>query len=101
MELLFVVLGGLSLGFVARYALPNRSTNGVLLVPAIGAAFAAALWVALTWAGLQWDAGLIWWITLGATAAVCAATAVLLGRARERQDAERLAALTRARARAR
>ncbi len=97
MELLFVTLGGLILGFLARYALPHRPTSGVLLVPAIGAAFAAALWVALTWAGLKWDAGVIWWITLGATAAVCAATALLLGRARDRHDTERLASLTRRR----
>ncbi len=98
MELLFVTLGGLILGFLARYTLPHRSTNGVLLVPALGAAFSAALWVALTWAGLKWDAGLIWWITLVATAAVCAVAAVLLGRVRQRQDADRLATLTRARA---
>jgi quaternary ammonium compound-resistance protein SugE len=97
MELLFVTLGGLILGFLARYALPHRSTSGVLLVPAIGAAFSAALWVALTWAGLAWDAGVIWWVTLAATAAVCAATAILLGRARERHDVERLATLTRRR----
>jgi quaternary ammonium compound-resistance protein SugE len=96
-ELLFVVLGGTILGFVARYTLPRRTTNGVLLVPAIGAAFSAVLWVALTWAGLKWDAGVIWWVTLGATAVVCAASALLLGRARERHDTERLAALMRAR----
>ena len=97
MELFFVVLGGLILGFIARYTLPHRSTNGVLLLPAIGAAFSAALWVVLTWAGLKWDAGVIWWVTLLATAAACAAAALLLGRARERHDAERLASLTRAR----
>lgn len=97
MELLFVILGGLILGFVAHYALPHRATNGVLLVPAIGAAFSAGLWVALTWAGLKWDAGLIWWITLGVTGVVCFAAAVLLGRARRRHDAERLTSLSRAR----
>ena len=97
MELFFVVLGGLILGFLARYTLPRRSTHGVLLVPAIGAAFSAVLWVTLTWGGLAWDAGVIWWVTLGATAVVCAASALLLGRARERHDAERLAALSRAR----
>ncbi len=97
MELFFVTLGGLILGFLARYTLPHRSTNGVLLVPALGAAFSAVLWVALTWAGLKWDAGLIWWITLGATAVVCAAAAVLLSRVRRRRDTDRLTALSRAR----
>ncbi|BDZ44564.1 hypothetical protein [Naasia aerilata] len=93
MELLFVVLGGILLGLIARYSLPHRSTSGVLLLPALGAAVSALIWVALTWAGLKWDAGLIWWITLLATALVCGAAALRLGRSRERADAARLSAL--------
>ena len=97
MELLFVCLGGVILGFLARYTLPHRNTTGVLLIPSIGAAVSAILWVALTWAGLPWDGGAIWWITLMATALVCAAAAVLIGRARERHDHARLATLMSAR----
>ena len=97
MELLFVCLGGAILGFIARYSLPRRSTSGVLLIPAIGAAVSAVVWVALTWAGLAWDGGWIWWITFAVTAAVCAAAALLVGRARERHDDARLAELMSAR----
>lgn len=93
MELLFVVLGGILLGLIARYSLPRRHTTGVLLLPALGAAVSALVWVALTWAGLKWDAGIIWWITLVVTALVCGAAAVAVGRSRERADEARLSAL--------
>ena len=96
MELLFVTLGGILLGLIARYSLPRRTTSGVLLVPAIGAAVAAVVWVALTWAGLPWDGGLIWLITLVVTAAVCALVALRLGTSRTRSDEERLRTLARA-----
>ncbi|MFD1714247.1 hypothetical protein ACFSBZ_07190 [Amnibacterium flavum] len=97
MELLFVSLGGALLGLLARYTLPRRQTNGVVLVPAIGAAAAGVIWVALTWLGLAWDQGLIWWITLALAAATVAAAALLIGRARERHDAARLSELSRGR----
>jgi quaternary ammonium compound-resistance protein SugE len=93
MELLFVVLGGIILGLIARYSAPRRHTNGVLLIPALGAAVSALVWVALTWAGLKWDGGIIWWITLVVTALVCGAAAVTIGRSRERADAARMSAL--------
>jgi|tagenome__1003787_1003787.scaffolds.fasta_scaffold18101645_1 quaternary ammonium compound-resistance protein SugE len=96
MELLFVVLGGVILGLIVRYSVPRRWTNGVLLLPALGGAVSAVVWVALTWAGLKWDAGFIWWLTFAATALVCAAVAIVLGRNRERQDETRLLALSRA-----
>lgn len=97
MELLFVALGGLLLGLIARYALRGRETHGVLLVPMLGAAVASGTWAALTWAGLQWDAGIIWWITFAAAAAASVAAALYLGPARRRQDAARLAELSRPR----
>jgi hypothetical protein len=93
MELLFVVLGGTILGLIARYSLPRRHTSGVLLLPALGAAVSALVWVALTWAGLEWDGGIIWWATLIVTALVCGLAALLLGRSRERADAARFSAL--------
>jgi hypothetical protein len=97
MELLFVCLGGLILGLIARYALPRRHTSGVLLIPAIGAAVSAVVWVALTWAGLKWDDGAIWWITFAVTALTCGFAALSVGRTRERRDATRLATLMSAR----
>jgi hypothetical protein len=94
MELLFVTLGGAILGLAARYALPRRHTYGVALVPAIGAAVAAVVWVGLTWLGWAWDGGWIWVVSLVAAGLVAAASAYLIGPRRERSDAalfERLA----------
>ena len=94
MELLFVTLGGAILGIGARYALPGRHTHGVALVPAIGAAVAAIVWVGLTWLGWAWDGGWIWVVSLVAAGLVAAASAFLIGPRREQADAalfERLA----------
>ena len=52
MELLFVVLGGALLGFVAHFALPAHDTRGVLLAPAAAASVAAVAWQVLLLAGL-------------------------------------------------
>jgi quaternary ammonium compound-resistance protein SugE len=95
-ELLFVTLGGVLLGLLARYSLPRRTTSGVLLVPAIGAAVAAVVWVALTWAGLPWDDPLIWLITFLVTAAAVVLVALRLGANRSRHDEERLRTLAKA-----
>lgn len=94
MELLFVALGGAIFGLAARYALPNRAEYGVALVPAVGTATAALVWVALTWLGMQWDSGWIWLVTLAVAAAVSAVTALLLGRARAASDERLLAHLS-------
>jgi hypothetical protein len=93
-ELLFVALGGAILGLGARYFLPGRHTHGSVLVPAIGVMVASALWVALTWAGLKWDGGWIWWISLGGTAVVVTVADLLIGRIRKTSDERLLATLT-------
>jgi hypothetical protein len=93
-ELLFVALGGAILGLCARYFLPGRHTHGSVLVPAIGVMVASALWVALTWAGLKWDGGWIWWISLGGTAVVVTIADLLIGRIRKTSDERLLATLT-------
>lgn len=95
MELLFIALAGLIIGGAGRYALPWRHTHGVVLMPAVGGIAAMVIWVALTWAGLKWDAGVIWWIALFGTGAVVAAVDLLLGQARNRADAALLAHVTR------
>ena len=88
MELLFVTLGGAILGLAARYAIPRRRTHGVVLVPAVGAAAAAVVWVALTWLGFAWDGGWIWVISLVVSGLAAAAVAMAIGPRRERADAE-------------
>ena len=93
MELLFVTLGGALLGLAAHYAVPRRLMRGVVLVPAVGAAVAAVVWVALTWLGLAWDGGWIWVISLVAAGAASAAAAAVIGPRRERDDAETFARL--------
>lgn len=90
MELLFITLGGVILGLIARYALPNRDRHGVVVVPAIGAAVAAVVWGILTWAGLPWDGGWIWVISLVVTAVAVVVADVLIGRRRKESDEVRL-----------
>jgi uncharacterized membrane protein YeaQ/YmgE (transglycosylase-associated protein family) len=92
-ELLFVAIFGALVGLVARYALPHRATHGALLVPAVGTVTAMVVWVALTWAGLRWDQGVIWIATLGLSALVAAGTDLLIGRRRSSADAHDLAAI--------
>lgn len=88
MELLFVALGGAILGLAARYSLPGRATHGVALIPAIGTAVAAVVWVGLTWLGWPWDGGWIWVVSLAASGVVSALAALLIGPSREHHDAE-------------
>jgi hypothetical protein len=95
MELLFITLGGAVIGLLARYTLPYRHAHGSVLIPAVGAAVAAALWVALTWLGLKWDGGWIWWITLVGTAVVTGGVDLAFGALRTRADDRRLHRLTR------
>ena len=82
MELLFVALGGTALGLAARYLLPGRSTQGSVLVPAIGTAVASLVWVALTWLGWAYDAGWIWWVSLIVAGLVSVASDIVLTRTR-------------------
>lgn len=94
MELLFIALGGAIIGLAARYFLPHRHTHGAVLMPALGVMVACVLWVALTWAGLKWNGGWIWWITLVGTAVVVAAADLVIGRVRTSRDDHLLAELT-------
>lgn len=93
MELLFVALGGALLGLAARYFLPGRGAHGPVLVPAIGTAVASVVWVALTWLGLNWDGGWIWWASFAVAGAASVAADILLRRRRSRADREMLQAL--------
>lgn len=96
MELLFVTLGGAIIGLGLRYAFPGRDTHGEALIPAIGAASASALWVALTWAGWKFDGGWIWVVTLVVAALLSAVVTLTITRRRRTADAVMLATLSRA-----
>jgi hypothetical protein len=86
MELLFVTVIGAGIGFIARYVLPGREHHGALLLPALAAATTAAVWVILLWAGLTFDGGWIWVISLAAAFVVSVALARLLPRRRVEHD---------------
>lgn len=83
-----------AIGGIIRYILPRRDRYGVVVLPALAASVGALAWLALTWAGLRWDAALIWWITLLAAAGASAATALWLGSSRNRRDTEAFESLS-------
>ncbi|WP_022900639.1 hypothetical protein [Humibacter albus] len=95
MELLFITLAGAIIGLIARYTLPYRHSHGSVLIPALGAVVAAAGWVGLTWLGMKWDGGWIWWFTIIGTAVISVAVDLLIGSLRTRGDEKRLHTLTR------
>lgn len=99
MELMFITLGGAIIGLTARYVLPQRHRHGAVLIPALGAGVAAVLWELLTWAGLKWNAGWIWWVTLIATALVTVAVDLVIGAVRQRSDEHLLQSLSKGAAR--
>jgi len=86
MELLFVALGGALIGLIVRYSLPGRLTQGAVLIPAFATGLSAVLWVALTWLGMKWDGGWIWWLTFGLTALVTVGVDLFLTRRRTHGD---------------
>lgn len=88
MELLFVVMGGALLGAIPRYVLPHRDTYGSALLPAMGAAVAAAVWAILTWVGWKFDGGWIWWASLGAGFLAAFALPLIVTVRRKRRDEE-------------
>jgi uncharacterized membrane protein YeaQ/YmgE (transglycosylase-associated protein family) len=93
MELLFVVLGGALLGFVAHVALPARDTRGVLLAPASAVVVAAVAWEVLLLAGLRADGGWIWVISLVLSGVVAVVACRVATTTRRRRDGELLARL--------
>lgn len=77
MELFFVTVIGACIGVIVRYVLPERSTYGLLLLPAVAAAATAITWVGLLWAAnLTFDGTWIWVAAL--TAAIVAPVAMAL-----------------------
>lgn len=74
--LIWISVIGAGIGLVLRFLLPHRQTYGLLLLPAIGAAAAAAVWVILLWAQVaagDWG----WTVWVGSFAAAIAAPLVV------------------------
>jgi len=88
MELLFSTLIGVIIGAIVRYSLPGRNSYGAALLPAVGGAVTATVWVALVWFGFTFDGGWIWVISIVVGALASLAAALLLpGRRRTADDA--------------
>lgn len=98
MELLFIAVIAAGIGGIVRYALPRRDTHGMLLLPAISTAAAMIVWVILLWAGLTFDGGWIWVISLVAAAAAGVIASLVLPRLRDAADERRYAELAGSRA---
>jgi len=88
MELLFVTVIGAGLGLILRYAMPNRGTHGILLLPGISAAATAITWVALLWAGQTFDGTWIWVASLTAAVIAPIVAGILVPRRRAEEDAQ-------------
>jgi hypothetical protein len=94
MELLFVTILGAGIGALVRYVVPGRQSYGMLLIPAIAAAVAAAKWVALVWLGWTFDGTWIWVASLGAATVVSLVLAIWLPRRRRTADSRLLTQLS-------
>lgn len=94
MELLFVVVISAVIGAIVGFTLPGRASYGSALLPAVGAAVGAVIWVALLWAGLRFDGTWIWVASLGAAVLVPLASGIVLPRRRAASDAALLLALS-------
>lgn len=87
MELFFVTVIGACIGVVVRYVLPERSTYGLLLLPAVAAAATAITWVGLLWAAnLTFDGTWIWVAALAAAVIAPVAMALWLPGRRAAED---------------
>ncbi len=87
MQILLGILIAAVVGIAAHFALPQRPTRGVALVPLIAAASGAVAWTALTWAGLGPENPLIWLAALAVPALVTVPVVMALSAARVRSDA--------------
>ncbi|MCU1406943.1 MAG: hypothetical protein JWQ43_3246 [Glaciihabitans sp.] len=96
MELLFVTIIGLAIGFAVGYVAPGRETYGSLLTPAVSAAVTAVVWVGLVWLGWTFDGGWIWLVSLVAGGAAAVIVVLTLPRRRRASDAALLAQLSKA-----
>lgn len=94
MELLFVIVIAAAIGLALRYLVPQRGTYGVLLSPAVAAAAAAVVWVALLWFGWTFDGTWIWVASLAAGGVAALVVGLVLPRRRIEADAHLLSRLS-------
>ncbi len=90
MELAYVTVIGAFIGLALRYLLPGRTDYGLFLLPAVGGAVTAAVWVGLVWLGFRFDGGWIWVISLVASGVASILVALLVVRMRRIGDERRL-----------
>lgn len=64
MEFLFIVFYAVILGLVAPYVTIKSDKYGILVPPTIALATGAALWIILTWVGMDYTSGWIWSIVM-------------------------------------
>jgi uncharacterized membrane protein YeaQ/YmgE (transglycosylase-associated protein family) len=98
MELAYVTVIGAAIGALARYTLPGRSSYGMFLLPAIGAAVTAAVWAGLVWVGWTFDGGWIWAVSLASAVIASVLSAILIVRYRKTADQRLLHQLSAGRA---
>lgn len=94
MELVYVTVVGAGIGILLRYVLPGRGVYGVALLPSLGAAVTAVVWVGLTWLGWKADGGWIWLAALGGATVASLVVALVLSRRRQAADARELHVLS-------
>jgi hypothetical protein len=93
LSLVYVTVVGAGLGLLLRYLLPGRHTYGVVLLPAVGAAVAAAIWVGVQWFALV-GFPLDWLASLVGAALVSLVVARLVSSSRSASDARELHVLS-------
>ena len=76
MQILLGLVIGAVIGLAAHFALPGRHLRGAALAPLAGAASAAVVWTALTWAGLG-ESPLVWVLAVIAPVATTVLLVVL------------------------
>lgn len=92
-SLVYVTVVGAGLGVIARYVLPGRKTYGLVLLPAIGAAVAAATWVVVQWFALL-EFPLTWIVSLSGALVVSVVVALIVSRKRTVADAHHMHVLS-------
>ncbi|MGC5170868.1 hypothetical protein ACPW96_09250 [Micromonospora sp. DT81.3] len=86
MLILLALIAGAVAGMVLHFVLPHRSTRGVVLAPAIGAATAGVLYTVLQWAGLAEDNPWLWAASILAPIVVTYVAVSILSRSRIAHD---------------
>jgi len=86
-QILLGLIVGAVVGLAAHVVLPHRQLRGAALAPFAGAASAAIVWTALTWAGLGIDSPVLWLVVVLAPVATTFSLVPALSRARLNRDA--------------